>query len=202
MKPEINGGRFPAKRAIGEKLVVQADIFVDGHDSISARLLYRCPQDKGWKDMPMRFVGNDRWEGEFVVTELGVYHYTLEGWVDHFRSWQNDIRKKFGAGQDLAVDILIGLQYMEEALERFPGKVNKDCQKLCSLVKEKAGEDMEAAISLVLGEEVSAYMDKYPERRGVVRYERDLTVDVDVAKALFNSWYEFFPKQCMNLAMN
>ncbi|MDH4231638.1 MAG: alpha-1,4-glucan--maltose-1-phosphate maltosyltransferase [Nitrospirota bacterium] len=196
VKPEINGGRFPAKRSAGEKLVVQADIFVDGHDAISARLLYRGPKGKAWEETPMRFLVNDRWEGEFAVTELGTYHYTIEGWVDHFRSWQNDIRKKFGAGQDLGVDILIGLQYMEEALERIRGKEKKDFQKLCGLLKEKAGSDMEEAVSLALGEEVSAYMDKYPDKRGAVRYEKELSVTVDTERALFSSWYEFFPRSC------
>ena len=34
--PEIDGGRFAAKRTIGDTVRVEADIFTDGHDSVAA----------------------------------------------------------------------------------------------------------------------------------------------------------------------
>jgi starch synthase (maltosyl-transferring) len=60
LKPEIDGGRFPIKRVVGEKVTVSADIFADGHDSISARLLYRKQKDGEWKEVPMRSIENDQ----------------------------------------------------------------------------------------------------------------------------------------------
>lgn len=91
VKPQIEGGRFPIKRAVGEKVEVTADIFADGHDTVAARLLYKGPKDESWRFSPVKFEANDLWRGEFTVRDLGKYHYTVEGWVYHFRTWQKDL---------------------------------------------------------------------------------------------------------------
>src|SRR2546430_2903532 len=69
--PEVDGGRFPAKRTVGDIVRVEADIFTDGHDSISAALLYRHEDMQGWLESPMQALVNDRWAGEFTVQQLG-----------------------------------------------------------------------------------------------------------------------------------
>ena len=76
VSPEVDGGRFPAKRTIGDKVRVEADIFTDGHDSIAARLLFKPAGATGWHEVPMQALVNDRWTGEFTVSELGRYSYT------------------------------------------------------------------------------------------------------------------------------
>jgi starch synthase (maltosyl-transferring) len=98
--PEIDGGHFPIKRVVGERVVVQADIFADGHDTVSTRLLYKGPHDSAWKEVRMRYIGDDRWVGEFTVEEAGMYFYTPSGWADHFKTWQKYMKKKLDAGQD------------------------------------------------------------------------------------------------------
>ena len=92
--PEIDGGRFPIKRVIGENVVIEADIFTDGHNVISALLLYREENDTEWAEAPMEPLVNDRWRGSFVVTKLGRYLYTFLAWVDQLKSWQQDLAKK------------------------------------------------------------------------------------------------------------
>ena len=118
VKPQIEGGRFPIKRTVGERVMVTADIFADGHDTVSARILFKGPNDKKWQESKLTFSENDLWTGEFRVRDLGAYCYTVEGWVDHFRTWQKDLRKKFDAGQDLKVELQIGLEYIERAIKR------------------------------------------------------------------------------------
>ena len=120
LKPEINDGRFPTKRVIGERVVVEADIFADGHDSISALLLYRKEDDHGWVETPMEPLVNDRWRGSFVVAKLGRYHYTVLAWVDQFKSWQQDLAKKFQAGQEVSIELLEGAQLITAASQRAP----------------------------------------------------------------------------------
>jgi starch synthase (maltosyl-transferring) len=144
----------------------------------------------------MRYLENDRWEGTFTVTELGIYGYTIEAWVDHFRSWQKDIRKKSDAGQDLSVDIFIGVNYMEEASARIPEAEKQDFLRILEMIKKNAGTDIGEAVRLILSAEASGYMETYPDRRGAVTYEKELNVSVDPEKALFSSWYEFFPRSC------
>jgi starch synthase (maltosyl-transferring) len=90
--PEVDGGRFPIKRSLGETVQVRADVFADGHDAISCVLLYRKKDEPEWSEAPMSFEGNDRWRGEFRVDALGSYVYTIEGWIDHFKTWRSDLR--------------------------------------------------------------------------------------------------------------
>jgi starch synthase (maltosyl-transferring) len=194
VEPEIDGGRFPIKRAVGETVVVSADIFADGHDTISTRLLYRKLEDRKWKENPMRFVENDKWRGEFVVEEIGIYRYTIEGWVDNFKTWQKDLKKKFDAGHDLKVDILIGAGYIEEASKRASKEDQKKLLRFAEVLKR--GEGKEESVSIALGEELTELMQKYPDKTFATSYEKELAVVVDREKALFSTWYELFPRSC------
>ncbi len=115
VSPEVDGGRFPVKRTIGEKTQVQADIFTDGHDAISCALLHRHAKDTQWTETSMALLGNDRWEASFRVTEMGRYLYTIQAWIDPFKTWQRDFSKKMEAGQSVDVDVLTGLDLIEEA---------------------------------------------------------------------------------------
>src|SRR6185312_14989826 len=94
VRPEIDGGRFPIKRVVGQSVVVEADLFADGHDEIAGVIRYRHEREQDWTDVPLLFVENDRWRASFKVLEQGLYHYTVTAWIDHFRSWQRDMRKR------------------------------------------------------------------------------------------------------------
>jgi starch synthase (maltosyl-transferring) len=84
--PLIDGGRFPIKRTVGESVLVDADIFADGHDLLAARLLFRKQGSSDWSEVAMKRGVNDRWSGAFTVEEEGVYLYMLQAWVDRFLS--------------------------------------------------------------------------------------------------------------------
>ncbi len=106
--PEVDAGRFPIKRTVGEEVVVGADIFTDGHDKLAAALLYRRAGESGWRQAPMQPLGNDRWQAGFQSEDIGRYEYTVEGWIDRFGSWRYELSKKFGAGQDVKSELLEG----------------------------------------------------------------------------------------------
>jgi starch synthase (maltosyl-transferring) len=106
VKPNVNCGAYPIKRVIGEKVIVSADIFSDGHDTIAAEILFRHSRNKTWEVSPIKFVDNDRWEGSFTVEKNGSYYYTIRGWVDHFTTWQKDLVKRIDAEQDVSVEYL------------------------------------------------------------------------------------------------
>ncbi len=113
--PEIDGGAFLAKRIVGDRLRVEADIFVDGHDLLAAQVLYRRAAEADWKIAAMQPLVNDRWQAEFPLPELGCYLYTIEAWIDRFRTWQRDVQVKAEAGQDLAVEFLMGADLIAQA---------------------------------------------------------------------------------------
>ena len=116
--PEIDGGRFAIKRVVGERVVVEADIFADGHDSLAAVLKFRAAENSEWSETPMEFLANDRWRGAFTVKKLGNYSYTIEAWVDEFKSWQKNFQKKTAAGQGASTELQAGVKWIEAAAQR------------------------------------------------------------------------------------
>ncbi len=116
--PEVNSGRFPIKRIVGDETTVEANILTDGHDALSCSLLYRKEGAAGWTEVPMEALGNDRWRAAFKVNEVGRYQYTVEGWVDYFKTWARDFAKRVQAGQDVTVDLQIGAELVEAARDQ------------------------------------------------------------------------------------
>ena len=159
LKPEINDGRFPTKRVTGEMVVVEADIFADGHDSISALLLYRKEDDPEWIETPMEPLDNDRWRSSFVVAELWRYLYTVIAWVDQFKSWQQDLAKKFQASQEISIELVIGAQLIAEASQRAPKSARQKMGEWASTLQSKQIAK-QAKVQLALSEELSEFMDK------------------------------------------
>ncbi|HUI42457.1 MAG TPA: alpha-1,4-glucan--maltose-1-phosphate maltosyltransferase [Terriglobia bacterium] len=210
MAPEIDGGRFPIKRVEGDEVVVTADIFADGHDLLTAVLRYRRQGEAPWREVPMQEVGNDRWCGRFTVGAPGLYEYTLQAWVDHFKSWRRDLAKRIESGQDVSADLLIGAQLVEEgcrraggadamALEAGAGKI-RALARAQSDAGDGAAAGSNAAASRaeearrVLDEEVAPLLGKHPDRRFAAVSKNPLVVSVDRTQARFSAWYEMFPR--------
>src|SRR5947207_13629285 len=119
LAPLVDGGRYPVKRVIGEDLIVEADVFKDGHDVVAANLRWRMLGENGWHDTPMRFVDNDRWRGACTLYQNTIYEYTVEAWTDTFRGWQHEFITKFEAGiLDLTSEALEGAALLEGASRR------------------------------------------------------------------------------------
>lgn len=192
VSPEINCGRYSAKRVVGEPFTVHADIFGDGHDEVKGVLLYRETGKRKWEEIPMKFLGNDRWAASFTPEKQKAYEYTIQGWVDHFSTWQHDLKKKFEANQDVATELLIGAEMIEATAERAPAAEKK---KIKDWVKQlKKPKSSATAVMLAISDEVSKAMKAWGERTEASQYEKVLKVKVERQKALFSAWYEFFPR--------
>ena len=194
--PEIQEGRFPIKRTVGERVVVSADIFTDGHDAISAVLLFRRAGEPLWIETPMEEDVNDRWQGSFTVLELGQYEYTLRAWVDHFESWRRGFIKKVEAGQEISVDILTGAKLVDEVIGRTTGEASQQLGAYAASMRMQNGHTLSDAMVSARDENLSHLMALYPDRRMAATYDRKLTVEVDREKAGFSAWYELFPRSC------
>jgi starch synthase (maltosyl-transferring) len=194
VSPEIDGGLFPVKRTVGEEVTVEADIFTDGHDLLSCVLLFRKEEDRDWDGVPMEPLGNDRWRGSFRVSEMGRYRYTIRAWLDRFGTWRRDLKKKVNAGQEVSLDLQIGVQLIEEAAPGAKGAVAKALkQRVGQIAGAKILEDK---IMLALEEELAELMSLHSERRFITTYEKELSVIVEREKARFSTWYEMFPRSC------
>ncbi|MBC7926292.1 MAG: DUF3416 domain-containing protein, partial [Bryobacteraceae bacterium] len=187
VSPEVDGGRFPAKRIAGDPIRVEADIFTDGHDLLTAVLLWRHAAASGWTEVPMHAQRNDRWHASFTVAEPGRVEFTVVAWVDAFQTWQRDMGKRILANQASEVDYRIGAALIEEAATRASAPDQSWLLGAARQIEQLAQDTMLATL-----------MAKYPDRSLETRYERVLPVVVDPVKARFSTWYEFFPRSAAN----
>jgi len=197
--PEIDGGRYAIKRTVGEYVVVEADIFADGHDQLSAVLCFREAGAEGWQEIFMDPIGNDRWRAQFQVTQIGQASYRILAWVDPFKTWQQDLYKRVEAEQDVSVELLIGAELIERAAQQQSGdrgggaehSLQAKLRNYAQTLRQGGDPAIEAALSPTLGSLMQVYGERpfvstYPERR----------VWVDPVKARFSAWYELFPRSC------
>ncbi len=190
--PELQEGRFPVKRVAGESVEVYADIFADGHDLLSAVIMYRHEKQRKWREVRMEELGNDRWKGRFPVAREGIYFYTVSGWIDHARSWLHDVRAKADDGQSVEVELQMGLLYLEEALDKAIGSYKEELQGYIDLLNEK-GRQAEI-VQALHDERLEELLRRFSERRFPTTYPRFLRVMTERKKALFSAWYELFPR--------
>jgi len=195
--PSVDCGRFPIKRTISQHVTVTADVFADGHDLVRAVVLFRHRKQAStsWQEAPMEALGNDAWRGQFSLDELGVYEYTVEGWVDAFGSWLRDLKKRLEAGQDVSIDLAIGSNLIARVIERAN---SADAKRLTAWRSNLSAPGAQAAKLLGSGgeEELTQLVARYPDKRFATRYDKVLGVVVDREKARFSTWYELFPRSC------
>jgi starch synthase (maltosyl-transferring) len=190
VRPEIDGGRFPAKRTVGERVVVEADVFADGHEAVGAALRFRRAEDRTWEEVRMQPLVNDRWRGSFVVSQLGSYRFTIRAWLDLFASWTDGLQKKVDDEQDVSVDLLVGADLVARASHRATGK---SARRLRAFARELLSPG-ESAMAAALDPELADLMDAFPDRHLQSAYGRELEVLVDRERARFGAWYELFPR--------
>ncbi|HMM41275.1 MAG TPA: alpha-1,4-glucan--maltose-1-phosphate maltosyltransferase [Thermomicrobiales bacterium] len=190
VSPEIDCGRFAIKRVTGEQVVVEADIYADGHDEVAAVLCYRRGGEESWIEIEMAPLVNDRWRASFPVSDLGRYEYTIVAWVDRFRTWEHDLEKRVAAGQDVSVDLRIGAELVSAAAARAPRADAVTLQGIAEQLDTNAAGALDAALAPELGE----LMWRYAPRDHAVSYDKALTVRVDPPLARFSAWYELFPR--------
>lgn len=189
--PELDGGRWAVKREVGDQLEVSADIFKDGHDKLTAIVLYRRRDEKDWHEAPMVCVnsGIDRWQGRVPLSENTTYLYTVEAWADVFESWRDEVRKKLAAEVDVGLELIEGRDLVEDAAARAKGT---DKKALGDVLKRFEPLDYGGRATLLLSEEVRDIMRRCPDRGTASRYDRDLEVFVDRIGARYSAWYEMF----------
>jgi starch synthase (maltosyl-transferring) len=190
--PELDCGRYAVKREVGDTLDVYADIFKEGHDAIAAAIRYRTERESEWRESRMRFLDNDRWGGSFPLEENLRYHFTIVAWTDWFGTWAADTRKKWDAGQDVASEILEGLQQIRGALKRADAEDRERIQGYVDEIEDASSQAEKIAAAMDPG--LLVLMERWPDRRDLTEYERELPVQVDRVAARFAAWYEVFPR--------
>jgi starch synthase (maltosyl-transferring) len=190
--PAVDCGRYPAKREIGAPIEVTADIFREGHEKLLAFLKFRPAGETGWRETPMAFVDNDRWEGTFEPSSIGRWLFTIEALTDLFRSWLVDLDKRVDAGQDVRSELLEGVALVRKTAVRA---ADADRKALFAYADRLArvGEQPDA-VAAAREPELARLMDLHVDRTEATWCEREFEVIVDRERARVAAWYEFFPR--------
>jgi starch synthase (maltosyl-transferring) len=196
--PELDGGRHPVKRVVGDELLVTADIFADGHDLLDAALLLRAENEGAWQEAPMRHVDNDRWSGSIELRRNARHRYAVEAWRDRYGSLHAALGTKVEAGVPYTTELAEGRQLVADALRRARAARGRGAVADAATLERarvglgRARSDVGRA-ALLLAEEVLAAARRHPDRSGATRSE-ELPLMVDRERARFGAWYELFPR--------
>src|SRR6266852_2265020 len=200
VQPQLDGGRWPIKRVVGDSIEVSADILKEGHDLLQARVFFQPIGQPSTteQEAPMRPTENDRWVGQFSVDQNTRYVYGVLAFTDVYGSWRADFQKRLAAAQDVSSELLEGLRLLEDAIERCTdpddrGRLQayaKRWRQLQGKVPTGQREVAELAISAELGE----ILDRWPDRSDATRYRHTLDLIVNRPAARFAAWYEIFPR--------
>ena len=214
IQPQVDCGRYPVRRIIGDRIAISAAIFSDGHDHVAARLLFKHESERQWRSTPMTALGNDLWSAGFTVEQLGAWTYTIQAWVDHFDTWCDDLKKRLAAQpdpaspdparrdlppQDIPVAFEIGAQLLDQTAARAgaSGKESKsaDVKRLKTIaasLRALAGQKL-ALYEYPLSPEIEQLAARYPDL-AFASDAKELRLWVDRERARFSSWYELFPR--------
>jgi starch synthase (maltosyl-transferring) len=188
--PSVDDGRFAVKTVVGQTVRVEADIFGDGHDPLSASLLWRPIDEEGWTDLRMRLIGNDRWWAEFPLQRMGRHEFVIEAWRDPFAIFRYELVKKNDAKLDLKLELQEGLALVKAAVGRNSGET---ATRLQALADRLSGADDAARVQILLDADTAALMKQADSRPFKVR-SRAYPVDAERQAAGFASWYQIFPR--------
>jgi starch synthase (maltosyl-transferring) len=197
--PAVDDGRYPAKRCVGDRVVVEADVFRDGHDMLRVVARYRGPADKRWRESELRrldaHLGGVRWRGEFEVSRPGRWEYTIEAWTDAFGTWRDELERKVAAEQhDLGGEMSEGLVMLRAAAAAAKSSTDGQLIEYALLTLEEAAVPEPAKHDAVLSPDLFAAVERTQERIGRVTLRQPLPIDVDRLRARFGAWYELFPR--------
>ena len=205
IQPQVDCGRYPTRRFLGDRVDISAAIFSDGHDHVAARLLYKHENDRDWRSAPMTALVNDMRSSAFTVDRLGGWAFTIQAWVDHFETWTYDLHKRLDAQpdpadpakrdlppQDIPVAFEIGAQLVDQAAARAKGADAKDLKSLAANLRDLAEQKL-----LFTTTRLPLLTKNSPPVIPDLSYAsvaKDLNLWVDRERARFSSWYELFPR--------
>ena len=189
--PQLDNGAFFIKRIIGQKIYVTADVLADGHDVMEAVVQYKHEKDKKWNETRMNKLPNDSFEATFQVEKQGHYTYFVEGWIDYALNWQYGIGKKIQDNQHVKSELLEGIEYLKPLLKKVTATEKKYLETLIKLFADE--KQYNSAIKEAIANDLKTIFFNNPEKF-LANKSQDLQVYVDRKKALFSTWYEFFPR--------
>jgi starch synthase (maltosyl-transferring) len=193
--PRVDGGRFAAKRVVGEQVIVTADGFSHGHEKVACALRWRGPGQDDWNEAEMEFLGNDRWQGAFTVDRIGRWEYAVSCWVDHLASWREGFLRRIDPA-DVRLAARMGCDLITQSAARTSGYERDQLTSFAALLCE----DVETArLRKLVGNETLFQMARKHAARDGACETIAFPLTVERERARFSSWYELFPRSASDV---
>jgi starch synthase (maltosyl-transferring) len=193
--PTVENGRYPAKLVVDEEVTFTASVFGDGHDDVKASVFVKHSQTPEVIEIPMTFVINDQWKATHNFQTPGTYEFWIEGWEDHFETWKKGLKKKFEAGQDIKVELQIGVQLLQQAAEFL----TDDRTLLLDTATQLSEVEPLEGVALAMDEQLGAILFKFHPKERTTLYPQIFLLDVERERAAFSAWYELFPRSASSI---
>lgn len=190
--PIIDGGRFPVKRIVGERIEIWADIYRDGHEVMAAAIVWRLETDRDWQRAAMTHDVNDRWGGAFVPGRPGRYVVAIEAWTDEFATWRHGFELKLKAGQDVTLDALEGAALMTKAQAGSP-EASAIIVRQCEAYLQTG--DTEPFLTTELRDAMAESQLRPDLTRSPL-----MPLTIDRVRARDGAWYEMVPRSQSDVA--
>ena len=186
VKPSVDCGRFPVKRVLGEPLCLEASVVTDGHDLLRVEACFQSPRGV-LQTIPLKAIpGLDRYRGRLIPDELGLWHYWVRAWIDRFATWQELFQRRLqGDPQELPGELKAGAALLREVAQGDPELI------------QRAQALEEGRLEVALDPETLRRYQALDPRQGLAE-SAPLPLRVDRERALYGSWYEFFPRSAGN----
>jgi starch synthase (maltosyl-transferring) len=193
--PAEGCGRWPAKAVVGETFTVSATVFREGHDSVNANVVLRDPRGRKGPYTPMQpgAPGTDRWSADVTPTSEGRWSFAVEAWADPYATWHHNAEIKIAAGIDVELMLEEGARVLERAAKSSRPAAGRRALLDAATALRDVSRPVEARIAAVESPDVVSTLAAGPLRDFVTTSER-LPLWVDRERALYGSWYEFFPR--------
>ncbi|AIS00623.1 alpha-1,4-glucan--maltose-1-phosphate maltosyltransferase [Streptomyces glaucescens] len=194
VRPVVQHGRRPAKAVTGERFEISATVFREGHDAVAANVVLRDPEGRPGPWTPMRELapGTDRWGATVTAGTPGHWTFTVEAWADPVTTWRHHAGIKIPAGIDTGLVLEEGARLYERAADGMPDREREPVLAAAGALRDESRTSA-VRLAAALTPEVEEALARYPLRE-LVTASDPMPLLVERERALFGSWYEFFPR--------
>ena len=197
VSPVVEGGAYPAKAAWGELITIAATVFREGHDAVNATAVLTAPSgaERRVAMVTCEPAGFNRMNCRLRLDEEGLWTFRVEGWDDPWETWLHHAEIKIPAGLDLVLVCTEGQHLLTAGSTAAAEAGDRAATRLLSAAADGlvGGQQATARFAAATTPTVLTAMAAYGPRR-LVSPSADFTIFCDRRKALFSSWYEFFPR--------
>ena len=194
VSPDVQNGRYAAKRIVGDLCEIGADVFKDGHDLLAARVRYERPDGESGHAMLAYDPDRDRWTASVRLDVIGRWTFTVEAWTDRFGTWRSGLEKKLDAGVDVALEFLEGAVLVEATAKRARDATAKSTLRAAAQTLRDETATRDARRAVALSDALRQSVDANYGADDLTTFAYAIELVVDRVRAGFASWYELFPR--------